>query len=182
MEGAGGGNSEKVVASGFPFSGRLIKVRVDDVVLPNGRRTKREVVVHRGAVAIIAVEGGRIIMERQYRHTAGKVLWEIPAGTLEEGEDPESCAKRELEEETGYVAGTVRPLIHFYVAPGYSTEVIHFFLAGDLRKENASPDEDEAIETRFVSLEEAHEMVRSNVIEDGKSIIGILLALEELKR
>jgi ADP-ribose pyrophosphatase len=182
LEGAGGGNSEKGVASGIPNSGRLIKVRVDAVVLPNGKRRKREVVVHRGAVAIIAVEGGKILMERQYRHTAGKVLWEIPAGTLEEGEEPERCARRELEEETGYVAGTMRPLIHLYVAPGYSTEVIQFFMAGDLRKENASPDEDEAIEAQFVGLEEAHEMVRCNVIEDGKSIIGILLALEELKR
>jgi ADP-ribose pyrophosphatase len=169
-------NFERTISSRSPFSGKLIKVRVDQVVLPSGRKTEREIVVHRGAVTIVGIKKGEVLMERQYRHTAGKVLWEIPAGTLEEGEDPKECAKRELMEETGYIARKMKELAHFYVAPGYSTEVIYVYLASGLKKERASPEEDESIETRFIPIEEALDMIKTNKIEDAKTMLGLLLA------
>ena len=158
--------------------GKLIKVEVDRVILPDGRESRRELVIHRGAVAIIALEQGKVLLERQYRHTAGRVLWEIPAGTMEEGEIPEECARRELKEETGYIAEKLVKLIRFYVAPGYSKEVIHLFLATGLKKSETAPDYDEFIETSFIQIEEAVEMVHRNIIEDSKTIIGLLLSKE----
>jgi len=168
-------NLEKTLSSHFPFSGKLIKVQVDRVLLPNGNESMREMVVHRGAVAIVATEYGKVLMERQYRHTAGRILWEIPAGTMEENEIPEECARRELLEETGYMAEHMHELIRFFVAPGYSKEVIRIFLAGGLKKIKASLDDDEFIETSFIPLEDAIEMVKRNIIEDSKTIIGLLL-------
>ncbi|MDH5811179.1 MAG: NUDIX hydrolase [Candidatus Methanomethylicaceae archaeon] len=172
---------ERVVRSELAFSGKLIKVRVDEVVLPNGRVAQREIVVHRGAVAIIGLEGDKIIMERQYRHAAGKMMWEIPAGTLEDGETPLECAKRELLEETGYVAEKMEEFIHFYVAVGYSTEIIHVFLATGLKRAEPTPEEDETIKTKMVPFDEVLRMIRDNEIEDAKTIIGVLMLRDRMK-
>jgi len=149
-------------------------VDVDRVMLPNGRIAEREVVVHRGAVAIIAADNGKVLLERQYRHAARKVLWEVPAGTREEGEDPEDCAARELEEETGYKASSMKPLFRFYAAPGYSKEVIHVFLAEGIRRGQPNPNDDEMVECTLVPLAEALRMVESNEIEDSKTIASLL--------
>lgn len=167
---------ETVVSSERPFSGKLLKVRVDEVILPNGRRSKREIVEHRGAVAVVALIDGCVLLERQYRHTSGKVMWEIPAGTLEEGESAAEAAVRELQEETGYAIGKLVELAHFYVAVGYSTEVIWLFMADGPEKKTAHQDDDEHIEAVLVPLRDAIEMVLSNSIEDAKTIIGLLLA------
>lgn len=169
---------EQVISSERSFSGRLLKVRVDEVLLPNGRRSKREIVEHRGAVAVVAMVGNSILLERQYRHTAGKVMWEIPAGTLEKGESPIQAVARELEEETGYAAERIEELTHFYVAAGYSTEVIRVYLAIGLEKRSAHPDEDELIDTVQVPMSDALRMISSNEIEDAKTIIGLLMAKE----
>jgi ADP-ribose pyrophosphatase len=169
---------EKVVSSERPFSGRLLNVRVDEVLLSNGRRSRREVVEHRGAVAIVALLGSNVLLERQYRNTSGRVMWEIPAGTLKEGESPNLAAMRELEEETGYSAGSLEELTHFYVAVGYSTEVIWVYLATNLEKKSARQDEDESIETMIVPIKDALNMVSSNEIEDAKTIIGLLIVKE----
>jgi len=167
------------VNSVYAFEGKLLKVRVDDVVLPGGKRTKREVVLHPGAVAIVAIDGGKVLLERQYRHAAGKVMWEIPAGTIEKGESQKQCALRELREETGFSAKSIEEILHFYVAVGYSTEVITLFVATGLEKNKASPEEDESIETMMVPLESALEMVERNEIEDAKTMIGLLLFAKE---
>jgi ADP-ribose pyrophosphatase len=172
---------ERTISSYYPFSGKLLKIRVDKVVLPSGKETEREIVVHRGAVAIVAVKDGKVLMESQYRHTAGKILWEIPAGTLEEGEEPKICAKRELKEETGYVANKMKELANFYVAPGYSTEVIYVYLASGLKKEKASPEEDELIEIQFIHIKKALHMIKTNKIEDAKTMLGLLLAQGSIK-
>jgi len=172
---------EKTVSSEFPFTGHLIRVRADEVILPNGRKTLREIVVHPGAVAVVAVADGKVLVERQYRHAAGKVLWEVPAGTLKIGESPKECAERELLEETGYEAESMEELAYFYVAPGYSTEVMHIFLATGLRKKGASLEEDETIEVKVIPIKEALDMVRSNEIEDAKTIIALLLAENRMK-
>lgn len=169
---------EQVISSERLFSGRLLKVRVDEVLLPNGRRSKREVVEHRGAVAVVAMVGNNVLLERQYRHTAGKVMWEIPAGTLEKGESPIQAVARELEEETGYAAERIEELTHFYVAVGYSTEVIRVYLAIGLEKRSAHPDEDELIDAVLVPMSDALRMISSNEIEDAKTIIGLLMAKE----
>jgi len=168
---------ERVIRSELAFSGKLIKVRVDEVLLPGGRVAKREIVVHRGAVAVVGIDGDMVLMERQYRHAAGKPMWEIPAGTLEEGEDPLECARRELLEETGYTAESMEEVMHFYVAVGYSTEVIHLFFATGLKKAKPSPEEDETIRAEMVPLDQVLKMVRSNEIEDAKTIIGVLMLL-----
>jgi len=165
---------EKTLSSSRPFSGRLIKLRIDEVLLPNGRKTTREIVEHGGAVAVLALRGNSILMEKQYRHTAGKVLWEIPAGTIEKGEEPKDCAIRELREETGYEAKKMEEIIHFYVAVGYSTEIIRIFLATGLKWHGATLEEDEQIETKFLPIVDALQMVKCNEIEDAKTIIGLL--------
>lgn len=174
--------SEALTSTERAFSGRLIQVDVDSVILPGGRAARREVVNHRGAVAVLALEGGKVLLERQYRHTARKVLWEVPAGTLEEGEAPEACARRELEEETGFRASTVQKLVQFYVAPGYSREIIHVFLAGGLEAGTRNLDDDERLEWEFVPLAEAIKMVEDNEIEDSKTIISILFYMRFVKK
>lgn len=174
--------SEALISSERAFSGRLIQVDVDKVVLPDGTAARREVVNHRGAVAILVLEGGRVLLERQYRHTARKVLWEVPAGTLEEGEDPEECARRELEEETGFRASSMQKLVQFYVAPGYSREVIHIFLAGGLGEGKRNLDDDERLDCEFVPLAEAEKMVEENRIEDSKTIISLLFYMRFIKK
>lgn len=173
--------AERVVRSELAFSGKLIKVRVDEVLLPSGRMVKREIVLHRGAVAILGVDGDEILMERQYRHAASKFMWEIPAGTIEEGETPIECARRELVEETGYSAETFEELIHFYVAVGYSTEVIHIFLANGLKRAKYSPEEDETIKIQMIPLDEVLRMIRENEIEDAKTIIGIFILKDKMR-
>jgi ADP-ribose pyrophosphatase len=165
---------EEAVSSSHIFSGRAISLKVEDVRLPSGKLARRETVVHPGAVAVVALEGGDILLERQYRHTAKRVIWEIPAGTIEKGEDPEECARRELAEETGYTADKMDRVFSFYVAPGYSTEVIHLFLAKGLKRSSKRLDYDEEIDAVFVPISKALEMVRDNEIEDAKTAIGIL--------
>ncbi|MCW3979091.1 MAG: NUDIX hydrolase [Candidatus Bathyarchaeota archaeon] len=166
---------EKTLSSNTLHRGRNFDFLQDKVELPNGRRTIRYVVRHPGAVAIVPLlPDGRILLVRQYRYAAGKNLLEIPAGTLEPGEDPFECAKRELREETGFEAGELRGLLSCFMAPGYSSEVIHFFAARDLREVGAEQEPDEAIENEALELGEILEQIRENAIEDAKTIVGIL--------
>jgi ADP-ribose pyrophosphatase len=167
--------TEELVSSSNLFGGRIFNLRRDVVKLPNGRLIDREVVEHPGAVAIVPIIGDRIILVRQFRHAVGKVLCEIPAGTLKRGESPDVCAARELEEETGYVAGSLRKLFHCCLAPGYSSEVIHVYLATGLKPTKPNTDSDEFIEVLMATREEALRMVMSNEIEDAKTISGILM-------
>ena len=164
-------NSERV------YQGRIVSLRIDDVRLPNGKLTKREVVEHRGAVALVALlPGPKVILVRQWRHAVGEALLEIPAGTLEQGEEPLECARRELAEETGYDPGRIEPLVDFYSSPGFTTERLHVFLARDLRPARASPDEDEFIQLLLVDWNDALAMCHDGRIKDAKTIAGILAA------
>jgi ADP-ribose pyrophosphatase len=150
---------------------------VDDVELPDGRRARREVVVHPGAVAMVPMlEDGRVVMIRQYRHPAGRLLYELPAGTLEPGETPEACAQRELAEEIGYEAGRLRLLFSLYLAPGYSTECIHVFVATGLRPTSSRPEGDEHVEPLVVPLEEAVAMVGRGEVRNAAAVCGLLAA------
>ncbi|MFQ5905512.1 MAG: NUDIX hydrolase [bacterium] len=166
---------EKRLQSKTIYEGRIFDLLVDEVELPSGRRTTREVVMHRGAVGLIAVlDDGRIILEEQYRYATGEVLVEIPAGRLEERENPESTAKRELLEETGYTADELEGVLTFYTTPGYTSEKLYLFLARGLKKEETKPDFDENIGLLEVPVDDALRMIEKGEIRDGKTIVALL--------
>jgi ADP-ribose pyrophosphatase len=156
-----------------------LNLRVDQVTLQEGRTTIREVVEHRGAAAIVPLlHNNEVILVRQYRYAIGSNLLEIPAGTLEIQEDPEHCAKRELEEETGYRCGKIEKILECVVAPGYSTERIHFYLARQLTKTKMKTEEDERIKVETMPLRLALEKIRLGEIHDAKSVCGLFRALD----
>jgi ADP-ribose pyrophosphatase len=170
--------NEKTIETREIFKGRIIKVRVDTVCLPDGGQSTREVVEHAGAVGIVAIDNeNNIIMVRQYRKPVERVLLEIPAGTREEGEDPLVCAQRELKEETGFTAKHWKKILAYYSAPGFSDEYLHLFLASGLTGGEIDLDGDEFVETVRIPLSEAYQLIFKGHIADGKSIIGILYAV-----
>ena len=164
---------ERTIASRRPWTGRRIGIRIDEVERGDGRRTTREIVEHPGAVAMLAWDGARLAMVRQWRHATGQVLLEIPAGTLEPGEPPEETAKRELAEEVGLAATTWVTGPRFYTAPGFCTELMHLYLATDLRDATADADDDEQIEPTWLTLADALAAIDDGRIADAKSIAGI---------
>jgi ADP-ribose pyrophosphatase len=167
---------EKTLESKRVYEGRIINLRLDSVVLENGNTAMREVVEHPGAVGIVALkENGDIVMVKQYRKAVEQVLLELPAGKLEQGENPLDCAARELTEETGYTAGDLRYLVSFYTSPGFSNEIMHMFLATNLKEGKKDPDDDEMVETVEISRDRAMDMILKGEIKDGKTIAGILL-------
>ncbi|MCZ6615982.1 MAG: NUDIX hydrolase [Thaumarchaeota archaeon] len=169
--------NEETIESKTIYSGKILGLRRDTVKIPDGKVAIREIVEHGGAVGIVAfTDEGKIILVKQFRKATNRDLIEIPAGTLEKGEEPIHCASRELEEETGYVASTIKPVLSFYLAPGYSTELMHIFFANDLRKTRQRLEEDEALELIEVDLDEAISMVKRNDIEDAKTITSLLAA------
>ncbi len=164
------------------FAGRVFAVRRDWVRLPNGQNTALDIIAHHGAVALVPVDAqGRIWFVRQYRHAAGKILLELPAGTLEPGEAPENCAAREIREEIGFAARRLRRLGAFYLAPGYSTEYLHIFLATDLYPAPLPQDEDEFLEPVALPIEEAFALARGGQMEDAKTLAALLLAEPHLR-
>jgi ADP-ribose pyrophosphatase len=159
------------------FEGKVLNLRVDEVRLENGKLGKREVVEHRGAAAIVPIlNGDEVILVRQYRYPIGRSLLEIPAGTLNANEDPKDCAVRELEEETGYRCKEISKITECFVAPGYSTEKIHIYLAKRLTKTETKMDEDESIVLEPCRFSEALEKIRAGEIQDAKSIVGLQAA------
>lgn len=157
------------------FSGKLFDLTRDTIRTADGATSKREVVWHPGAVAMLAVDGdGSILFVRQYRHAAGMRALEIPAGTLEPGEEPEATAIRELQEEIGKLPGSIEPMGGFYVAPGYTSEYIHLFLCTDLSDSVLDGDEDEDIDVERLSPGEALAAIADGRIADAKSIVGVL--------
>ncbi len=167
---------ERVIYSERVYEGRVVNLRVDTVRLPNGKTSRREIVEHRGAVAIVPLlDDKTVLMIRQFRLAVNEVLIEVPAGTLEPAEPPEVCAARELEEETGYRASTLRQLFSQYLAPGYSQEILHVFLAEGLEKTAQRTEEDENVEVVPVPLSRAVDMVLSGEIRDAKTIAALLV-------
>jgi len=168
---------EVCLASQRIFSGRVISLRVDRVRLFDGRETEREVVEHRGAAAVVPLtEGGEVLLVRQYRYAVGEPLLEIPAGTLEPGEAPLSCAVRELAEEVGAQAAHWDPLAVLYPSPGVLTETMHLFLATGLAAVPARAAADEDLAVERLPLGEALARVERGEIRDAKSVAGLLLA------
>lgn len=166
------------------FDGAFINVRVDDVRLPSGRTTIREVVEHPGAVALVAVTtDNQILLVRQFRYAAGRELLEIPAGTREPNEDPATTAGRELVEETGYSAGQLTELCSFFSSPGYSTEQITLFHASDCTPVAHDPDTDEPARLERVPLADLPALLTDNAahLTDGKTLVGLLWLLREIR-
>jgi len=175
-------NEEMVTSSERLYDGRVLKLRLDTVRLPNGKASQREIVEHRGAVAMVPMlDKDTVILVRQYRRAAEGSLLEIPAGTLDPNEEVETCAKRELAEEINYAAGRMIKLFQSFMAPGYSTEVIHTFLALDLTKAEGHTDEDEFLEILPTPFADALNMIKTGEIIDAKSISGLLCAERILK-
>ncbi len=158
------------------YSGRVVKVSVETIVLPSGRETIREVVQHPGAAAIVPmISPGEVLLLKQFRYCTRMSLWEIPAGTLETGETPAACAERELIEETGYRAGKMQRLSGFFTTPGFCNEFLHLFLATELRAVGSNLEKDEQIEVHPLSLPEALRKIEAGEIVDAKTIIGLLV-------
>jgi len=171
---------ERTVRSEHVFRGDLLSLRVDEVELDSGRRTTREVVEHPGAVAILAWDGERLAMVSQWRAAASGELLEIPAGTLEPGEQPGATARRELAEECGLAAENWEEGPSFYTAPGFCTELLTLFLASDLVPSEASAPEDEALTRSWLTLDEALAAIDDGRIRDAKSLVGILWLVRRL--
>ncbi|SCM80359.1 ADP-ribose pyrophosphatase [uncultured Sporomusa sp.] len=168
---------EKPVSSNRLFEGKIINLRRDEVMLPNGRTVTREVVEHPGAVAVVPItKTGQVVLVRQFRHPVGRIILEVPAGKLDRNEKPEDCALRELAEETGFVANKLHKLTSMYTTPGFSNEVIHLYLAEDLVESDQRPDEDEFIKTEQYTPEQIRQMIRSGEICDAKSLVALCLA------
>ena len=165
----------EIVSSTTVYRGRVLRHNMVRVKTADGRMYLRDTVEHPGAVALVPVLDDKVILIRQSRFAVGKVLFEIPAGTLELGESPEECAARELVEETGYRAGNLVHMFRCFLAPGYSSEMIHFYLATELQLDKQCLDEDESIQVCPTAMQRAREMVHSNEIEDAKTTIGLLL-------
>jgi len=151
-------------------------VRVDHVLTPSGRATVREVVHRQDAVVVLAIDRNEeILMVRQYRHSVGQELLELPAGGIEPGEGPSDCARRELQEETGFAPGRLRELGKWYAAPGFCTELMHLFLATDLTPSRlVAEDTDEIVVMRF-AIDDCIDLIGKGKILDGKTIAGLLL-------
>jgi len=165
---------EITLKSDVVFEGKILKVRVDKVKLPNGKKSVREVVEHPGAVVVIPMIKDKVIMVKQYRYPIDKILIELPAGKLDDGESPEECAQRELEEETGYKAKKMIYLGKIYTSPGFSNEIIYIFLAEDMEKGERKTDEDELLNVVEKNFEDVVKECLNGEIEDAKTVAAVL--------
>jgi ADP-ribose pyrophosphatase len=159
------------------YKGRVVKLNLETVTLPNGVTVALEVIHHPGAAAVVPMkEDGTVVLIRQYRHAVGGFIYEIPAGKLHPGEDPQVCAQRELEEETGYRAGSLELLTSCFTTPGFTNEVIHIFKATGLTGGTQNLGQDEVLEVIELPLEKAIAQIHDGTIKDGKTIVGLQMA------
>jgi len=173
---------EKRLSSNEVFSGKIIKVYFDDILLPSNKKATREKVCHPGAVGIVPInENNEIFLIRQYRYPVEEVLIEIPAGKLDENESPQQCAYRELREEVGATGGMLVHLTSFFTTPGFSNELLHLYLAKGFGNDENEPEDDEFLQIIKVPLDECISMVDKGIIKDAKSIIGILMTRDYIK-
>ncbi|WP_059103559.1 NUDIX domain-containing protein [Shouchella shacheensis] len=165
---------EKTLARKTLYKGKMIDVYLEDVELPNGKQSKREIIRHPGAVAVVALTSeGKLVLVEQYRKALEKAIIEIPAGKLEPGEEPKKTAGRELEEETGYLASQLDFIASFYTSPGFADELVYIYEAKGLKAGRVSLDEDEFVDLLEVTLEEAEQLVAEERIHDAKTCYAI---------
>jgi 8-oxo-dGTP pyrophosphatase MutT (NUDIX family) len=161
------------------FRGRVISLTVDEVTLPNAHRASLEIVHHPGGAAVVALDAERrVCLLKQYRHAAGRWLWELPAGKLEPGEPPLDTAQRELVEEAGVAAANWQSLGHCVPSPGILTEVVHLYLATGLTPVAAAPESAEVFEVHWIGIDEAYRQVLDGTINDAKTAVGLARALQ----
>ena len=172
--------SEPTVESKTIYEGRIVNLRVDTVRLPNGRLTTREIAEHSSTICVVPVDDeNNVLLVRQYRKPTESQLLEIPAGGIEPGEDVQEAVLRELQEEVGYTADTLRHLCSFWIAPGWCTEYMYAYLATDLRQADLDADDDENISVERVPLPDTIGLIEKGEIQDGKSIAALLMALRQ---
>jgi 8-oxo-dGTP pyrophosphatase MutT (NUDIX family) len=175
-------NPEPTVESKIIYRGKILNLRVDTIQLPNQRLATREIVEHAHSVCIVPLDNeGNVVLVRQYRKPAEVELLEAPAGGMEEGEVSEEAVQRELQEETGYIAGKLRHLSSFWLAPGWCTEYMHAYLATDLSLSRLDPDYDENISIVRVPLAQTPELIARGEIQDAKSIAALLMVMQVLR-
>ena len=165
---------EEKLSSSTVFEGRIFRVEVDEVLLPDGKKSKRECVRHPGGAAVLLVKEGKIALVKQFRYLYGKELYEIPAGKLEIGEDARFSALRELEEETGYRAESCAHLLDIYPTPGYTDEIIHIYYVDRARFVGQHPDAGEFVDVEFVESGKVVKMIEEGEITDSKTICAVL--------
>lgn len=171
---------EKLIKSDEVYHGKLLHVYNDTVKLPNGKTATREWIRHPGAAAVIPIlDDGRIVLVKQYRYPTGKVTLEIPAGKLDQGEEPLVCARRELKEETGYTTNSLVKMAEIGTTMAFSNEIIHLYIAKDLVAGDMCPDEDEFINTVILNEEEIEKLIASGQINDAKTLTALLLMKRE---
>lgn len=170
---------EKILSTERIYSGRVVNLEVSEVELPDGKHQKREIIRHAGASAVVALDDdNRLLLVRQYRVAADKVMLEIPAGLLNPAEDPMAAAVREFQEETGYKPTNIQSIGGFHTAPGYTTEFIHLYFATDLVESRLTGDADEFIEVERLTFDEAIALINKGEITDAKTIIALLLVAQ----
>jgi ADP-ribose pyrophosphatase len=172
----------KILRSEIVYKGPVFGVRRDEVIEPTGVRARREVITHPGSVVVLPVlPDGRIVMIRQYRHATRQFLWELVAGRIDEGENPQKAAARELIEETGYRAKKFSIFLDVFPTPGFLEERMYILLAEGLTLGRAEPEEDEKIEVKAYSAGEVEGMIGEGKLHDAKSVAGILYYLRFLR-
>ena len=164
---------ERTVKVNYVYEGKIVNLRCDEAALPDGRPCKREIVEHPGGASVLCVYEGKIALVRQFRYAYQEELLEIPAGKLEKGEDPVLAAKRELEEETGLVAGELKPLFTLYPTPGYTNEKIYIYEASGVTAGRQHLDEGEFLNVVFLPVEEVARMIEKGEIRDAKTIVVV---------
>jgi ADP-ribose pyrophosphatase len=170
---------EKTLSSRYVYKGKILNLRVDSVLCPDGQKSSREIVEHAGCVVVVPMDDkGDILMVRQFRKALEKELLEIPAGGIEAGEDPEAAVKRELQEEIGYLPGKVERLGGYFSSPGFCTEYLYLFLATELKPSRLVAEDTEEITTVPISRSRIKQMIAKGEICDAKSIAGLLYFLE----
>lgn len=173
----------ETLSSTIVYTGRVYSLRKDIVRLPDGKESQLDILEHGGGVAILPVDAqGRILFVTQYRQAVGQELLELPAGTLEAGEEPQLAAHREIREEVGMSAGRLEKLGEFFLAPGYSSERMHVFLAADLQPAPLEQDEDEFLAITTLPAAEAYRLIERGQIPDAKTVLILLLAQERLRQ
>ena len=164
---------ERTVRKNYIYDGKILKLRRDDALLPDGRPCVREIIEHSGGACVLYIKDDKVLLVRQYRYAYGESLYELPAGKLEIGEDPKNAALRELEEEAGVLAEELRLLCVMYPTPGYTNEKIYIYQAVGGRETATSPDEDEFLDVEYLPLDKVKEMLKNGEIRDGKTIVAL---------
>jgi len=167
--------TEKFLRRKFEHRGKAVGFHIDEVRLPNGHNVTREYLDHPGATAVIpVVSPGKILMVRQYRYPVKQITWEIPAGKLDKGEAAIKCVRRELEEETGYKAGRIQKLLSYWPTAAFANEIIHIYVATQLRPGRVNPDEDEFLSCRAWPLKKLYADIDAGRMKDSKTLIALL--------